>query len=375
MTRSVEYDNGSGETNTGTDIWLWLIPLILSGVGILMVTSATSNDVYDKSGSPFTVGFRQARFLGLGFAVMLLASCISVNKWRKIAPALWICSVVLTCGTLIPGIGVSVNGASRWLRFGRLTFQPSELMVLAVVLAVARLFEKNSSDAKKCMRALLCIMGISAAPILKQPDFGTTVMLVAVCMGMFVERFGWKYPLVLGAVLLVPIAGLVYLEEYRITRLLAFLDPFKYPSGTGYQIIQSLIAFANGEAWGAGLGHGLQKLHYLPAGYTDFIYAMLGEEVGLPGTMGVLLLFAFWILRCRFLYKRVRDGFETSVVWGITLTTLLPFFINIAGVTKLIPLTGMPLPFISYGGSAMFMAWMRIGVLLRMHKSSTEATA
>jgi cell division protein FtsW len=216
-------------------------------------------------------------------------------------------------------------------------------------------------------------MVFSAGPVLMQRDFGTTVMLAAVCMGMFVERFGWKYPLKFGMASMPVIAGLIYLKDYRMRRLLAFMDPHSDPLDAGYQIIQSLIAFANGEVWGAGLGHGLQKLHYLPAGYTDFIYAMLAEEVGLLGTMSVLALFAFWVLRCRCLYKRVRDGFETSVVWGVTLTMLLPFFINIAGVTKLIPLTGMPLPFISYGGSALFVAWMRIGVLLRIHKSSAEA--
>ena len=373
MTRSAEHNYGSGEINIRADIWLWLIPLILSGIGILMVTSTTSNFTYDASGSPFTLGVRQARSLGLGFVIMLLAFCVSVNSWRQLAPVLWVFSVALTCVTLVPGLGVSVNGASRWLRLGGLSFQPSELMILAVVLETAKIFEKIPANEKKCMGRIFIIMIISAIPLIIQPDLGTTVMLAAVCMGMFVERFGWKYPLTIGAALLPIIAGLVYLEEYRMRRLFALMNPYEDPFGAGYQIIQSLIAFANGEVGGAGLGHGLQKLHYLPAGYTDFIYAMLGEELGLLGTMGVLLLFAFWVLRCRFLYKRVRDGFETAAVWGITLTILLPFFINIGGVTKLIPLTGMPLPFISYGGSAMFIAWMRIGVLLRIHKSSPEA--
>ncbi|MDR1132859.1 MAG: putative lipid II flippase FtsW [Synergistaceae bacterium] len=372
MTRFAEYNDG-GEINIRSDVWLWLIPLIMSGIGILMVTSTTSNFMYDTSGSPFTIGIRQARFLGLGFVIMLLVFCVPVNKWRKMAPAFWFFSVALTLCTLIPGIGVSVNGARRWLRLGGFTFQPSELMILAVVLETAKIFDKIHFDEKKCMARILIIMGISAVPLIIQPDFGTTVMLAAVCMGMFVERFGWKYPLTLGAALLPAIAGLVYMEDYRMRRLTALMDPYADPLGAGYQIIQSLIAFTNGEVWGTGLGHGLQKLHYLPAGYTDFIYAMLGEELGLLGTMGVLLLFAFWVLRCRFLYKRVRDGFETALVWGITLTLLLPFFINIAGVTKLIPLTGMPLPFVSYGGSAMSMAWMRIGVLLRIQKSSSEA--
>jgi cell division protein FtsW len=345
----------------------------LSGVGILMVTSATSNAMYDESGSPFTLGIRQARSLGFGFAIMLLAFCVSVNGWRRLAPVLWVFSVALTFAAFIPGIGVSVNGASRWLRLGPLSFQPSELMILAVVLEAAKIFEKFPSDEKKCMARILTVMGISAVPLIIQPDFGTTVMLTVVCMGMFVERFGWKYPLVLGAALLPAIALLIYLEDYRVRRLLALMDPYADPFGAGYQIIQSLIAFANGEVWGAGLGHGLQKLHYLPAGYTDFIYAMLGEELGLFGTTGVLALFTFWVFRCRFLYKRAHDGFETAAVWGVTLTMLLPLFINIGGVTKLIPLTGMPLPFVSYGGSALFVAWMRVGVLLRIHKTSLEA--
>ncbi|MDR1580324.1 MAG: putative lipid II flippase FtsW [Synergistaceae bacterium] len=371
MTRFVEYDRGSGEINIRADISLWLIPLILSGIGILMVTSATSYITYDESGSPFTIGFRQARYLGLGFIIMFLSFSVSVDKWRILAPVLWVVSVVLTFGTL--GIGAPVNGARRWLRFGGFNFQPSELMILAVVLEAAKIFEKNSSNEKKCMHIILIIMGVSAFPLLKQPDYGTTLMFVAVCMGMFVERFGWKYPLTYGMLLLPVIVGLVFMKDYRIIRLVSFINPFKERFDAGYQIIQSLIAFTNGEVWGAGLGHGLQKLHFLPAGYTDFIYAMLAEEMGLLGTMGVIALFAFWVLRCRFLYKRARDGFETAVVWGITLTLLLPFFINIAGVTKLIPLTGMPLPFISYGGSAMSMAWMRIGILLRIHKSSLRA--
>jgi cell division protein FtsW len=373
MTRFVEYNHGSGEINIRTDIWLWLIPLILSGIGILMVTSTTSNTMYAETGSPFTLGVRQARSFGVGFAMMLLASRVSVNGWRRLAPALWVFSVALTCVTCIPGIGAEVNGARRWLRLGPLSFQPSELMILAVVLEAAKIFEKFPSEEKKCMVIILIIMGISAIPLIFQRDFGTTVMLAVVCMGMLVERFRWKYPLAIG-VMLTPIAALlVYMEDYRVKRVLAFLNPLPYRFGDSYQITQSLIAFANGEVWGAGLGHGLQKLHYLPEVSTDFIYAMLGEELGLLGTMGVIVLFAFWVFRCRILYKRARDGFETAVIWGVTLTTLMSFFINIGGVTKLIPLTGMPLPFISYGGSALFVAWMRVGVLLRIHKNSAEA--
>ena len=163
---------------------------------------------------------------------------------------------------------------------------------------------------------------------------------------------------------------LIFFEPYRMRRVSAFLDPWSDPLDKGFQAIQGLIAFSNGGFWGAGLGHGFQKLNYLPAAYTDFIYAAIGEELGLMGTLGVLVLFAFWITQTRMIYYRVPDGFKSSLTWGITLTVVLPLVINVAGVTKMIPLTGMPLPFISYGGTSLLTMWSRIGIMLRLEKES-----
>jgi cell division protein FtsW len=192
-------------------------------------------------------------------------------------------------------------------------------------------------------------------------------------MGMYVERFGWKLPLMSGLFGSALLSFFIVSSSYRWRRFQAFLDPWLDPLDSGFQTIQGLIAFSNGSGWGSGLGHGFQKLNYLPAAYTDYIYAALGEELGLIGTMGVLALCLMWAVRCRILYNRVPEGFPTSLVWGITLTIVLPFFINIAGVTKLMPLTGMPLPFLSYGGSALIMMWVRVGVVLRIHKEFREA--
>jgi cell division protein FtsW len=155
-------------------------------------------------------------------------------------------------------------------------------------------------------------------------------------------------------------------------RFYAWSDPWSDPLDKGFQAIQGLIAFANGGVSGTGLGHGFQKLQYLPAAYTDFIYAAMGEELGVIGTLGVILLCILWTWRCRSLYNKVADGFDTVLVWGITLTIAVPFFINIAGVTNTIPLTGMPMPFISYGGSAIVMMWARIGLLMRIYKEQLE---
>ena len=148
------------------------------------------------------------------------------------------------------------------------------------------------------------------------------------------------------------------------------MNPWDDPLDTGFQAIQGLIAFSNGGFWGAGLGHGFQKLNYLPAAYTDFIYAAIGEELGLVGTAGVLFLFAFWLTQTRKIYYRTHSEFKTVLTWGVTLTIVVPLVINVAGVIKFMPLTGMPLPFISYGGTSLLTMWSRIGLILRLEKES-----
>jgi cell division protein FtsW len=371
MTRYAEDDFISNEAPAKVDIWLWLIPLILSGLGILMVTTTTSNMVYDVSGSPFTMGIRQTKSLGFGFIAMLVAFCVPARFWQNIAGPLWIIATIMLIATLIPGVGNSSGGASRWLRIGGLSVQPSEIMIVAAVLESGKIFQKHARDRKRCFMATLILIAVSAAPLLSQPDLGSTIFLTLVCMGMFTERFGWKLPLMLGLICAALLVLLVIFEPYRMRRINAFRDPYSDPLDSGFQTIQGLIAFANGGIWGSGLGRGFQKLQYLPAAYTDFIYAALGEELGLFGTLGVLLLIAVWLLRCRILYRRAPDGYSKSVAWGMTLTIIIPLFINVGGVTNMMPLTGMPLPFMSYGGSALVMAWMRIGLLLRLQKDAS----
>ena len=368
MMRHDKANSTSPDEPARTDLWLWLIPMILSGLGILMVTSTTSSFVYDISGSPFTMGLRQFRSLGFGFMMMMLTICIPTRFWRNIAAFMWVMSLIMLICTLIPGIGSSVGGARRWLRIAGISIQPSEVAMLAVVLRMGKLFEKHSGDIWTCFKAVLLLICITIFPVLMQPDLGSAILLVLVCMGMFVERNGWKLPLMTGTAGALLLLLLIKREPYRLRRWDAFMDPFADPLNTGFQTIQGLIAFANGGTWGAGLGHGFQKLHYLPAAYTDFIFAALGEELGLIGTLGVLALMTMWLARCRFIYKQTLGGFETSIVWGITLTIVGPFFVNVGGVTKLIPLTGMPLPFVSYGGSALVMSWVSIGILLRVQR-------
>jgi cell division protein FtsW len=278
--------------------------------------------------------------------------------------------MILLLATVIPGLKNEAGGASRWLRIAGVSVQPSEIMVMAVVMESGKIFEKHRLDPQKAFATVIILLLASGIPMLFQPDLGSTIFLLLLCMGMYVERFGWKLPLLAGLIGGALILILIMIKPYRMRRINAFRDPYADPLDTGFQTIQGLIAFANGGAWGSGLGHGFQKLQYLPAAYTDFIYAALGEEIGLLGTLGVIALCILWLTRCRSLYNRAQDGYDTSVTWGMTLTVMVPFFINIAGVTNMMPLTGMPLPFISYGGSALVMAWIRIGVLMRLQKNA-----
>lgn len=374
MDRGVEA-TAPEQKSIAMDPLLWLIPLVMSGIGILMVTSTTSPVSFEISGTPFTMGIRQLQWLGIGLATMLLSYLMPLRFWFRTSGFLWLISLFLIFLTLIPGIGMEVGGASRWIRLAGISIQPAEIMTFAFVIFIAKICVRNEMNGPTCFRKIVCVLMFSVTMLMLQPDLGSTILLLLICMGMYVERFGWRLPIGFGALGAAVLALFILIEPYRMRRLSAFINPWGDPLDKGFQTIQGLIAFANGGTWGSGLGHGFQKLQYLPAAYTDFIYAALGEELGLWGTLGVLLLCFMWTLRARALYNFAPEGYKTSLVWGLTLTIILPFFINIAGVTNLIPLTGMPLPFLSYGGSALVMMWMRIGVLLRLHKESyLEAT-
>ncbi len=355
--------------------FIWVIPLILSGIGILMITSTTSPNSFVFTGTPFQTGLRQLRWLGIAIVGMFFVYSVPVRIWYRLSTPLYMLMWLLSWLPLVPGIGDAAGGASRWIRIPGLgvSLQPGELLALALALHVAKFLTRDGDrDPMKTFISVLFLVILTAIPLLAQPDMGTTVLVFAVAMGMYVERIGWRYPLVAGSfIAFVVFPLLIWIEPYRMRRVFAFLDPWEDPLNKGFQAIQGLIAFANGGAWGTGLGHGFQKLNYLPAAYTDFIYAAIGEELGFAGTLCVLALFAFWLMQTRAAYFRTQDDFKALLIWGISLTVLLPFAINIAGVTKMMPLKGMALPFISYGGTSLVTMWARIGLLLRLEKDGS----
>lgn len=372
MTRPEQED--ATETRYRANPFIWVIPLVLSGIGVLMITSTTSPNSFVLTGTPFQTGLRQLKWLAIAVCGMFFVYSVPVRIWKRFSAPLLFLMWLLAWLPLVPGIGDNVGGASRWIRLPGLgvSLQPGELLALALALHVAKLLACDSGrDTMKSFAKIVFLVFLASAPLLLQPDLGTTILIFTVVMGMYVERLGWSYPLVAGGLLGgIVFPALILFEPYRLRRVFAFLNPWDDPLDKGFQAIQGLIAFANGGAWGAGLGHGFQKLNYLPAAYTDFIYAAIGEELGFAGTACVLALFAFWLWQTRATYFRMHDDFKASLTWGISLTILLPLVINVAGVTKMIPLTGMALPFISYGGTSLVTMWARVGLILRLEKDS-----
>ncbi|MEG1836915.1 MAG: putative peptidoglycan glycosyltransferase FtsW [Synergistaceae bacterium] len=351
--------------------FFWIIPIILTGIGILMIISTTSASSLTYTGTPFQMGIKQLQWFFIAVFISVFVYMMKLDFFYKNSTRFVAFSLILSFMPMVPGIGASIGGARRWIQIPGLSIsiQPGELLCLAIAIHLSKLISKNKKDLLKMMYVTMFWVIIAAIPLLFQPDFGTTFLIFTVAMGIYIEKMGWKYPIILGGLTSIPaICILVFGTSYRMRRVSAFINPWDDPLNTGYQAIQGLIAFANGGFWGSGLGHGFQKLNYLPAVYTDFIFAAIGEELGLIGTLFVLLLFAFWFFQCHTIYLRSRNDFQSSLVWGITLTILMPLAINVFGVTKFIPLTGMPLPFVSYGGTSLVLMWIKVAILMRVEK-------
>lgn len=349
-----------------TDLWLWVIPLFLSGLGLLAITSISGVSFNNDAIASVSLGLRQAKVLAMSIILMFTVFLIPAARWKRITPYLWGGALVLTFLTVLPSIGSEAGGASRWLRLGPVRFQPFELLAFSFVAHLCNRLTAETLTKRKAFIRMFLLLTLSVVPLVLQPDIGGALLLAALGFGIYIERYGWGWPVLTCLVLAGPIGFVIGLKPYRMRRILAFLDPWKDPQNTGFQAIQGLIAFANGGLWGVGVGKGLQKLQYLPAAHTDFIFAAIGEEMGLLGTGLILLLFCVLSLRLFIHYRETSDLFLKSLIWGINLSVLLPVMINVGGVTKLFPLTGMPLPFVSYGGSSLLFMWIRVGLALRL---------
>lgn len=355
-------------------VGLFALVVILNLVGLLMVLSASAYDSNEEYGSPWYQFQRQLLWLVLGSIALIVIMRVDYHAWRKRAPLFLAVAVGLLALVLVPGLGLEVNGASRWIGFGSFRIQPSEVAKLAVLVFVADLLARRAQridDTRVTLRPVLVVFVVVAGLIMLQPNLGTTIILgVIVFVMLFVAGVPLK-PLGLTAVGGGATAVLfAVVEPYRYRRLMGFRDPWADPLNTGYQTIQAQVGVANGGLIGTGLGEGRAKWGFLPFPHTDFIFAVIGEELGLIGALTVIALFlALGVLGIR-TALRAPDRFGMLLAAGISTWILFQAFVNIGAVIGALPITGVPLPFVSFGGSSLLVLMAAAGLLLSVARQA-----
>lgn len=359
------------------DRWLLVIVSVLIVFGTIMIYSSTSvvTPLFAKRNiTPFFYFKRHVFTVLMGAMFMCLAYRTSADTLKKIAPYLLVFSFILLVLVFFPKIGVSAGGARRWIRLWPSTFQPSELVKFSMVLFLAWYMSMPSfrTDRFPSFIVPIAVMGTFQLVFLKQPDFGAAMSLCLLTVAMLLlSGTRLRYLMILG-VLLVPVMAKLLMEPYRFRRILAFLDPWKDPQGSGFQLVQSFIALGSGGLTGIGLGESKQKLSFLPESHTDFIFSLVGEELGFVGALILVCLFLFLFLRGISIAHRMKDPFGYYLASGLTMMIALQALINFSVTTGLIPTKGLPLPFVSYGGSSLLMNMVAVGILLRLSKGDEE---
>ena len=350
------------------------VVLILLTFGLIMILSASSPVAYASSmtnHNSFYYFNKQLMWAVIGGVAMFFTSNYDYWKWKRLAKIAIIGSFLLLIAVLIPGIGIVVNDARRWIQLGPINFQPSEVAKFGVVLFFAVSLSKNYKVLKKFGGLLLylAILGIFALVIMMEPHFSCTMLILSsAAIMLFVAGAEWKHILTLAVPGIVGIVGMVIAAPYRLKRVTTFLDPFKDIRGDGWQIVQSLYAIGSGGIFGAGIGQSRQKYLNIPEPQNDFIFAIVCEELGLVGAIIVIALFAFLIYRGIKIAMEAPDLFGTLLTVGIISLIAIQALVNIAVVTSSMPVTGMPLPFFSYGGTALAITMAEMGIVLNVSK-------
>lgn len=349
---------------------LLAMAVLLAGIGLVMIYSASSITAAVREGESWHYLARQAAFIGMGGVVAYLVGNYDYRFFRQSSVAIWAGGLGLLFLTII--IGAVRGGAKRWIPLGLFNLQPSELAKIACILAVSAVaveWSRGRLDTRTFALRTFWLTVVPAAVIVFQPDMGTAVtLLVAVGFVLFLAGIDWKWIGGAGLGVAAFAALLIAVEPYRVRRFSAFLDPFADPLGKGYQTVQALYAFGTGGLDGVGLGLSRQKFFYLPEAHTDFILAIIGEEVGLIGTLVVVLCFAAFLWAGVKIAVGAKDPFGKLVAGAITGMLGFQAFLNMAAVTGILPVTGKPLPFLSYGGSSMLVTMMCLGLLLSVSR-------
>ncbi len=369
------YSKNDKQKNKNTylcDPVILLISITLLSIGLVMVASSSISIADRINGQPLYFFYRQLLAAGFGTGIGLVVFLSPMAVWKKYARLLLLSGLILLVLVLIPGIGKEVNGSSRWISFGIFNLQISEIFKLIFIIYLAGYIVKKKQTLTTDFRQLLpplILLCVASLLLLLEPNLGVVVVIFAIALGMLFFFFS---PL-LAFVMIIVIAGialalLIYFEPYRMTRFQAFINPWDDPFKSGFQLTQSLMAFGRGDWLGEGLGKSVQKLFYLPEAHTDFIFAIIAEELGMIGVIVVIVLFLLLIFRILSLAKKSflsENIFEAYVMFGIGIGISLQAFINIGVNMGVLPTKGLTLPFISYGGSSVMVMCISIALILR----------
>ncbi|MCE5362335.1 putative lipid II flippase FtsW [Pseudomonas sp. 32.2.56] len=362
-------------TRRGIDIDFPLLAgcLALLGLGLVMIASASSEVAAAQSGNPLYHMIRHLVYLALGTGAALVTLLVPMSLWQRYSGTLLLVAVVLLILVLLPGIGREVNGAKRWIGFGIFNLQPSELAKLFSVMFIAAYLVRRQEEVREKLTGFIkpmLVLGPIAALLLAEPDFGATVVLVGAAIAMLflggvnLLRFIPLAAGVLGLGVLVMTS-----QAYRLQRLTNFVDPWADQYGAGYQLSQALIAFGRGEWFGVGLGNSVQKQFYLPEAHTDFVFAVLAEELGMVGALITVGLFVFVSVRALYIglwAEKAKQFFSAYVAYGLAFLWIGQVLINIGVNIGLLPTKGLTLPFLSYGGSSLVICCISLALLLRI---------
>ena len=354
-------------------ILLLSLVIILAVYGVIMVYSASSIWANYKFNDSFHFAKYQALFLLVSLIGMFITKHINYNLYKKHANKILLLSFILLVLVLIPGIGTIRNGSRSWFKIGPFGLQPSEIAKISLIIFVSKYLEKINNNVGNIKKSILPILGIVLiffALIMLEPDFGTgMVIVISIMLILFISGVKLKFFAFLGILGLLAITGLIVIAPYRLKRIISFLNPWSDPLGSGYQIIQSLYAIGPAGLLGLGFGKSIQKQFYLPEPQTDFIFAIICEEFGIVGAIIVTCLFIGLFYIILNISLKQNNLFAKYLSFGLGMQILLQATLNLCVVTSLIPVTGITLPFISYGGSSLFVSMASIGIILNISSS------
>ncbi len=346
---------------------LVLVTLGLVAFGLVMVFSATSASAALGAGDPMTFLVKQGAYALTGLLLLALASRFDYHRLRALAPMLLVGSLALCIAVLV--IAPPINGARRWFLVGPISVQPSEVAKIAICIWTCALLARRPTPRTmgELMKPLGLVVGLFSVLILLEPDLGTTIALCIMVAGiLLVSEVPLRLLGLAGSIALVLGAAAIYMEPYRRTRFLSFVDPWQDPQGAGFQTVQAIIGMGSGGITGEGLGQGISKIFYLPEAHTDMIFAIVGEELGLIGSTMVIAAFGVFAWAGFRIALQCRDPFGKRLAAGITTLVCGQAAVNLCAVLGIAPLTGIPLPFVSYGGSSLIVLLAAVGVLLNI---------